>query len=540
MVDREVNPLEQRHLALSARFKAAWAFHQLLMGMQRLNGGAGIENRSEQFRSLYARLKTFSENLHGPTTGLDERSSTELSLLEHEVQRLYDELIQQEEAIAPSELRRFFSQVKALDDRILIEVVRFYLEIQTDGEWSRDRLDKVDYLVSRLAEKIAGPDLQADRLRLERVLEGLLTSTRPVLIPNQELQALLGTLQDLRSEVRWIKTFGELNESHRLEVYRALKHDMAGRIFHPKILPLVIEVNNAFRRKIEELRIHEEHRLIDDYQQLSQLQERSRPPGTELQAELTRLQEQVEEFRDRARSNNVRLTELSQLGKSLREVTSRLEVEAPEPVEKMAASLQKTTYVSNLESVSAGLVPDLDCLQPHWSAMLKALSGLGTEITDQQARSETSLAAFRLAGRELVAFRRTVGTDAGAIGQEQFVLAAAALRRRICEDVEELRSLESRLPGSTPPGLLQRSRESMRIADAFVKHFSHLFEQAVFDGQIEEAQELQLLQRKLLRESSGLVLLMPRRSEPTPVATPSTEESGELDTTMVIGTTDEI
>lgn len=52
MVDREVNPLEQRHLALSARFKAAWAFHQLLMGMQRMNAGGGSPTRSETFQDL--------------------------------------------------------------------------------------------------------------------------------------------------------------------------------------------------------------------------------------------------------------------------------------------------------------------------------------------------------------------------------------------------------------------------------------------------------------------------------------------------------
>ena len=150
MVDREVNPLEQRHLALAARFKAAWAFHQLLMGMQRLSAVAGFENRSETFQSLFSRLKSFSETLHGPTTGLDERSSTEIGLLEREVDRLYEELVEHEESIAPSALRGFFTQVRALDDRILIEVVRFYLEIQTEMSgrgigWTRSTSCSADW-----------------------------------------------------------------------------------------------------------------------------------------------------------------------------------------------------------------------------------------------------------------------------------------------------------------------------------------------------------------------------------------------------------
>jgi len=535
MVDREVNPLAQRHRALAARFKAAWAFHQLLVGMQRLSAVAEFENRSATFQSVFGRLKSFAETLHGPTTGLDEQSSTEIGLLELEVNRLYEELVEHEESIAPSALRGFFTQVRALDDRILIEVVRFYLEIQTESEWPRDRMDKVDYLLSRLAEKIAGPNLQADRRRLDRVLEGLLSSAKPVQIPDHELENLIGTLQDLRSEVRWVKTFVELNESRRLEVYRALKHDMGGRIFHPRLLPLVVEVNNAFRRKIDDLRSREELRLIEDYQQLSQLQERSQPPGAELQAELVALQTQVDEFRDRAKENNVRLSELVTLGDSLRKVMSRLEEEMPGPTEEAPADLPFPSPAPAVNQGSAGLVPDLDCLQPHWSALLRALSGLESGIADEQAKSETSLAVFRLASRETEAFRRTMSSDTGHTGSEQFVLAAASLRCRICEDVEELRGLESRLPGSTPQGLLARARESARIADAFAKHFSHLIEQAVFDTQIDEAKELQGLRTRLQRESTGLIILLQDMADlaPSGGATQSSVDVGQEESLVI-------
>lgn len=538
MVDREVNPLEQRHLALSARFKAAWAFHQLVMGMHRFNSGGDFESRSEQFQSLYGRLKGFSENLHGPTTGSDERSSTEIGMLEREVQHLYDELEKQEEGIAPSELRRFISQVRSLDDRILIEVVRFYLEIQQLEEWSRDRLDKVDFLLSRLAEKIAGPDLQADRRRLDKVLEGLLKSARPALIPDQELQDLISTLQDLRSEVRWVKTFEELNESRRLEVFRALKHDMAGRIFHPRVLPLVVEVNNAFRSKIDELRGHEERRLIEDYHRLSQLQEQSRPQGAELQAELTILQEQVEGFRERARSDNVRISELVELGESLRDVAARLEAQAPEPTGDSPVSMPWMSLTPSAERGSSGLVPDLDCLQPHWGALLSALAGLGTEIAAEQARSETSLAVFRLQSREITAFRRSVAEESAEAGPEQFVLAAAALRRRIREDAEELLSVRSRLPGLTPAGPLQRSRETARIADAYIRHFSHLIHQAVFDGEMDDASEFQILQTRLQRERSGLAMMLPRMSEAGAVdsVTPAAEDLDSEDAVAIPST----
>ena len=508
MVDRDVNPLEQRHLALSARFKAAWAFHQLLMGMHRLNSGIEFQNRSDTFQPLFGRLKDFSESLHGATTGLDPQSSAEIGVLEREVARLVEELTKEEQSISPSELRRFFDQVRALDDRILIEVVRFYLEIQRGIPWQADRLDKVDFLISRLAERIAGPDLKADRSRLDKVLQGLLTSAEGVAIPDQELEGLISSLQDLQSEVRWVKTFEELNESRRVDVYRALKHDMGPRIFHARILPLVVQVNNSFRRKIEELRGHEELRLIEDYHRLSQLQETAQPEA-ELQAELQVLQEQVGRFRERAKANNVRISELVALGDTLRDVTSRLAAADPAADAETGAPPPVRAWTPANGEVSSGLVPDLECLEPHWSVLLKALSGLSGEIAAEQATSDTSLATFRLEEREIVAFRRRAGSGTSESGADAFVLAAAALRRRIGQDVVEMRGLQSRHPGAMPDKLIRRSRQTATIADAYIKHFSHLIEAAVYQGEIGEAQDLQRLRARMLREYSGLVLMMP-------------------------------
>jgi hypothetical protein len=511
MVDREVNPLEQRHLALSARFKAAWAFHQLLVGMQRLMTSGEFKGRSESFQSLFSRLKTFAESMHGATAGLDERSAAEIGGLEREVRSLYEELTREEEAIAPSELRRFFGQVRALDDRILIEVVRFYLEIQKGREWTQNRLDKIDYLVSRLAERIAGPDLQSGRVRLDKVLEGLLSSADPPEMPTKEREGLTGTLQDLRSEVRWVKTFEELNESRLVEIYRALKHDMGGRIFHSRLLPLVVEVNSAFSRKINELRGHEESRLMDQYQELSQLQERARPRAVELQAELTVLQEQVEHFRDRARSNDVRLGELVELGDSLREVTSRLRAEAPEsPEAGIPRDVPKMPWFGGGYASRAALVPDLDCLQPQWSELLQALAGFSDELDEEQAVRQHPLDVFRLESREILAFRRTVGAEPANVGLEQFILAAAALRHRIDQNQEEIRGLSLGSPVTSNTELMYQARESIRMADAYTKHFSHLAEQAVFDGDAQEARDFLTLRIRLLRESCELSILQSR------------------------------
>ena len=57
-----------------------------------------------------------------------------------------------------------------------------------------------------------------------------------------------------------------------------------------------------------------------------------------------------------------------------------------------------------------------------------------------------------------------------------------------------------------------KARESARIGDAYVKHYSHMAEQAIFDGQAEEAREYQILKYRMNRELSGLVILLSRLS----------------------------
>ena len=500
-------------MALSARFKAAWALHQLLIGMQRMNSGEDSENLAETFQSLYARLKSFSESMSGLSTGHDTLAP-QLAGLEREVDDLCQGLVDQEEAVSASDLRKFLTQVRTLDDRILIEVVRFYFELHRNRVWQQDRLDKIDFLLSRLAERIAGSKLKGDRVRLDKVLQGLQSSIGPVAMSDKEVDDFTHTLEGLRSEVRWVKTFDELNESSLLEIYRALKVEMAGRMFHPQVLPVVIEVNNAFRCKIEELSKREETRLLDDYQKLSQLHEESPPAVEDLQVEFTELQRQFERFRERAKSDNVRIGELMTLGQLLKDVAENFS-SRPEraPAEsEPAVPVSAINWIGKTGTAPMSLVPDLDLLQPHWSELLQALSGLGGELSASQAESDSSLASFRLENREISAFQRTTGSEPANVGLEQFLLAGAALRRRVCADVHELRNLHSQSPGGIPAPAWREAREGARLADAYVKHYAHLTEQAIFDGQAEEARQYQILQFRMSRELSGLVVLLSRLS----------------------------
>jgi hypothetical protein len=55
-----------------------------------------------------------------------------------------------------------------------------------------------------------------------------------------------------------------------------------------------------------------------------------------------------------------------------------------------------------------------------------------------------------------------------------------------------------------------RAGQTTRLADRYVRRFSHFIDQAVQEGDVAEAQVLQVLRMRLIRDYSGLWLLVNR------------------------------
>ncbi len=515
MVERDVNPLAGRHRALSVRFKAAWAFHQLLVGMHRTQILEQFDDRSGAFKSAFETLKKASEELEGAATSDSSVVPALLDTLETQVSDLEASLARTEGSISPSHVRQFFQQVRSFDERILIDIIRFYQCIEGLGEWDKDRLDKADLVVSRLAESIAGTELQGDRTRLRKVLQALAVADGdPDTEEVAEITSLSATLQDLRSEVRWVKTFDELHESKLVQLYRALKHDMGHKLFHPNLLPLVADVNNAFKHKVDELRELEEDKIVSGYRTFLQGPEKPAAGGPELDVALAGLQRQLDDFETRARTENVRLDELATLGKSLKDVSRRFqdrftsaEVEVgSSPAVKSAASARPRA------AAAEALMPNLDAVQPFWDELMAAFAGLGSDLDPRSASTQGAVLKYRLEPREVAAFQSLGGEVRTGSGLEQFVLAAVALRRCISSVVDDIQGALSEAPGTTPDTVLEEAKRVSKVGDAYLKHFSHLVDSAVFDGDLEAARTFQVLKMRFMREYSGLLNLIPRLS----------------------------
>ena len=520
MVERDVNPLAGRHMALAVRFKAAWAFHQLLVGMRRTQILEHFDDKSGAFKQAFEKLKRSSEQLRGPTTSDVSAAPALLDALEAEINDLVAGLARTDTSLSPSQLRQFFQQVRSFDERILIDIIRFYQRVEGTGTWDKDRLDKADLVVSRLAESIAGSDLQGDRNRLRKILQALgVADSDAGGEEAAEITSLSATLQDLRSEIRWVKTFEELHESKLVQLYRALKHDMGHQLFHPNLLPLVADVNNAFKLKVDELRGLEEERVISGYRQLLQGPGKPVAGGPELDVALVSLQRQLDEFEVRSKTENVRLDELATLGMSLKDVTRRFKDRLdPKDGEDVASQASAAPALHGPRTSSEeALEPNLDAIQPFWDELMTALAGLAPDLDPLNASTQGAVLKYRLEAREVAAFQALGGGVESGSGVEQFVLAAVALRCRISSAVDDIQGALSEAPGTTPESVLEQARRTSRMADAYLKHFSHLVDQAVFDSDLEVAKSFQMLKMRFMREYSGLLNLIPRLSKQTSI-----------------------
>lgn len=463
-MERDVNPLQSRYLQLSARFKAAWAFQQLLRGLFRMDPEVPLGIDPSTFQGLFNSLKQVSRGLNGPAETFQPLTS-KLSEIAEQMDGVYAVLLAEDHKISPPQIRHYLESISDLDERQLIEIVRFYGLAHRGTDMQATVVDKVDLLLTRLAMHVAGERLDGDTTRLGKVLTGLAESAGSEPLPAAAVGGLQQQLRQFRTELRLLRSFDELADQGLVQRYRELKHGLGGGLFDPTLLPLVVETNCWFRRRIDELTggaavplTEGYHRLEEFHQPLEAESEPVVDPGALLLGE---------------------------------------EIEAADPV---AAS----------SGEDSALLPDLGLLQPHWKELLVQLSRSDHELPPEEASTAAGLRPYRLEAREVVAFRRLSTDEPCDRRLERFLLAAAALRWRMSEEVRELHGAISERPDRLAPEALASARRSLRAADAFLWHLSHLLEAAVSRDDPGEGRQLQLLRMRMMREYSGLWLLLHR------------------------------
>ncbi|MEM7481829.1 MAG: hypothetical protein AAF481_11695 [Acidobacteriota bacterium] len=530
----QLNVLHRRYVSLSQRFRAAWVFHQFLQSLAKLFFEGFDDRYPAEFQHLYGRLKDISQNLNASEAG---GLANQMDAVDRQLRELMGALLAEDSRVDPSFLRQFFMRFRKYDEKILMQLVRFYLYSHPGEAWQADRIDKIDFLLSRMGEEESdgkGPVRLRDRRRLEEVYRNL-RSLLPGSPKDPEVVVKRRQrIQDLAEEVTAIDDLDKLNEERLVQRYRTLKHSLGELFFEPEMLMAMVEANLAFKNKVRDLYSREERRIFTDYQQIFDL-ERQVETDASMESDLDQLRSEVERFEEHLQRDDLRLDDLAHIRKRVRSLMPRLSPSQAEAPDLDAVALDP---FGRDEEDSAAAQPDLapaeavdddgQWVAEHLERLIEALSGTTLGAPPKAVSLTPDVFHLALEEREVVAFRNLLQADrlharsggGGDAQMDRFILRAAALRQRLAEELERVReTLDDTVVDGTSPVAIART--SVRIADEMLGRFESIGRNLVRQGRAQEARGVELLKMRLMREYVSLWLLVYRDGASNSAATES-------------------
>jgi hypothetical protein len=521
---QELGALHRRYADTSHRFRAAWTFHQFLQSLGKGGQAHPGDAHSAEFQGLYAELKEISQSLNNLAES--DRLRMRLDGIDRRLGQLIEDLDEEDTRVAPFYLRQFFRRVKSYDEKILTQLIKFYLYAQEGDLWPTERLDKVDFLLARLSEEEddrTGEPRLRDHRRLGEIFHGLWAMLG---VPPPEagfISAKRQEIEAIRLEVAEVDGLERLSESNLVPRYRELKHDLGNLLFEPALLLAIQETNLTLKSRVQSLYAKEERRIVAEYQRVFEL-EREVAVDRELDQDLMQFHQEIERFEAQLQSQELKLEDLAAIRARVRELLPRLAAAGGHgagtgdaagsgsrraPQGSYASLSDSGSYLSAAggQSPESPLAAQEDLLGEFYRRLVDTLREVDPELPAERVVVLPDVFPLRLEPREVLAYRRLYGRSSCDRELEQFLLEAAALRLRINEEAQEISGILDETSVTGDSIVFARARWTARTADAFLWRFSHVLDEAVLAGSVTEGRQLQLLRMRLMRDYSGLWLL---------------------------------
>lgn len=507
---QEVDALHRRYVALSHRFRAVWVHHQLVQSLRKVFPDVSGSQHAGDFQLLHTALKEVSEGLG---TADPERVNSRLDQIESRLSELSARLVREDTRVPPERLRQFFQRYQKHDEKILLQLARFYVLASTHEGWHPDRVDKLDFLLTRVGQSDAEDSEQYHlhgRKRLEEILHSLWSSTGNGEIDTALREQRLRAVETVRAELKAVSNLDDLNERGLLDRFREIKHGLGRLLVQPELGLAVLETNLAFKNLVRRLHRQEERRIVADYQQIFELEGEARLDG-QLEEDLQVFRREIEQFETNLQDDGLRLSDLARIRGRIKSLLPRLQSaakpsgEIPVPDTGEIQFLEEEDHASR-DVAGTGALEAL--VEKELAEIDRTLSDV-PESLGGSARSaclHPDVYPLRLEPREIVAWRR-VHDDRDADRYERFLLAGAALRLRVKRHAEEIQELMDETVRSADAPVYQESRQTLKAADRCWRLLEQRMEQHLLEGKPNEARQLMILRMRLLRELSGLWLL---------------------------------
>jgi hypothetical protein len=509
---QELSVLHRRYSDLSHRFRAGWTFHQFLQSLGKSTLREVEGDFSNDFQTLYAGLKEVSQSLNAAE---GERMRGRLDVIDRRLTELMATLDEEDTRVPPELMRQFFRRVKTYDEKILTQLVKFYIYVQRGGPWPPDRLDKVDFLLARLSEEEderTGDVVLCDPPRLGEIFHGLWALLGAESPDHEVVFERRAAIDEIRLDVQRVETLEKLNEINLVPRFRDLKHDLGIFFFEPDLLLAIQETNLALKNRIHKLYRQEEQRIVAEYQRIFEL-EREVPVDRELDSELTEFRKDIERFERKLQSQEFKLEDIAQIRHRVRSLLPRLTAGRPDPNirpegKRIDTSTGEHILTDSARASEALLASHEEMLGDYYRKVLEALRESNPEVQPERVVLIPEIFPLRLEPREVVAYRRLYGRKPHDRELEQLILEAAALRVRINEEAQEITSIldETSITGDSP--IYARARMTARLSDAYLWRFSHMLSQTILLADPQECRQLEVLRMRLMRDYSGLWLLV--------------------------------
>lgn len=513
----ELSALHARYVRVADRFKAIWTYHQFASGAFRNLLGTSPPYDVD-FPRIYDSIKHLSSILNSAQV---VEAASALERVDASLTRVTAILLDADDRIGASVLRRFFEKLKRQDDAIIELLIKFYCY----GEAvEADRRDKLDFLFTRIGEDFVperGELVVRELLPLRQRLIALTSLLHLREVPQEEVIAVIRTLRSMRDEIASTEKFEELVERNLLRNARALKHRIGDLYFHPDVLLAVIDLNVETKNRYLRLYASEEQRLIEETEKLDEhgdaIERNFGESNPGLLDEIARFRMFKERFDLSRAESNVKSDVVAQLRASMTRILSQLDHGLDQPEDAPPLPLPETFFDEARQSEEiterfGHAEPLLEYLQ----RIAAAIGVVDTSVEPEEAVELPCARELRLEPWEAAAYQKLFDRRAAEVAEdneELWVLYLRAAAARIKADEEATVLAASMAAGvRAEPELLVRAKKTLDLAKELDEQFGDFLQEAVYYSNRRILHQLYRSRFRLLRGFSGLWLIYDRQS----------------------------
>ncbi|HVT43586.1 MAG TPA: hypothetical protein VMT00_04275 [Thermoanaerobaculia bacterium] len=510
----EIGQLHRRYVRLSDTFKAFWTFHQFASSAYKNFLQLSLPYNFD-FQRLYESIRATSELFQSAAPPPD--AAARIERCESDLQKIAAALMAADLAIKPSILRRFFEKLKQQDEKIVFNLIKFYLY---SGRLSGDQRDKIDFLITKIGEEYLedrGDFRARDSGELKGQFQGLLSIVQ-VRADEEDIARVVRQIREIKEQILDAPEFEQLASGNLLERLRSFKHEIGELYFHPDVLLAIVDCNVAAKNRFLRLYREEEQQILADSQRLVTHEEAIRKRLTsnpELIDEIERFRQFKQEFDESRARSDVKHTVITRLKMSIHAILSEIESELDAAGDGVVFGGRSVVLDSapRADRIEASFGAD-PLLYDHLARIIGLLDEVDVTGGEEQIASHPSLHPIRLepweAGAYLKLFRNAPMEEEETNDLMLLYLRAAAIRLLIDEQARKLATVpESDDPS---PTLLVAIRESLDRAKELDQMFGDSLHEGIYFTDPKVLHRLYRSRFRLLRGFSGLWLIYDQRA----------------------------